>query len=118
MRRFARRVLAAALLAVAGSAAAVLAQESDRLLPPGEGRETVEAICSACHSIRLVTQQKLSRERWDEVLGKMVKEQGMPELDAGTRESVLDYLAGNFGGGKPREQEGPSPFNRPAPLPQ
>lgn len=67
--------------------------EQTAVLPPGEGREEVEGICSACHSIRLVTQQRLSRDRWDELLDWMVAEQGMPELDDETRDKVLDYLA-------------------------
>ncbi|MBW7850830.1 MAG: hypothetical protein H3C38_10065 [Rhodospirillales bacterium] len=67
--------------------------EQSAALPPGEGRDEVEGICSACHSIRMVTQQRLSRDRWDELLDWMVAEQGMPELDAETREKVLDYLA-------------------------
>lgn len=62
-------------------------------LPPGEGRDEVEGLCSACHSIRMVTQQRLSRDRWDELLDWMVAEQGMAELDAETRDRVLDYLA-------------------------
>lgn len=69
------------------------APEQSAALPPGEGRDEVEGLCSACHSIRMVTQQRLSRARWDELLDWMVAEQGMPELDAETREKVLDYLA-------------------------
>lgn len=68
-------------------------------LPPGPGREEVYHICSACHSLRLVTQQGLSRERWDKTLRWMVEEQGMDELDVAERERVLDYLAEHFGAG-------------------
>ena len=83
-------------------------------LPSGEGRETVYAICSGCHSIRLVTQQGMSRKRWDDLLDWMVKKQGMPELDPETRETVLDYLAEHYGQKAPRE--GLSPYNQPQPL--
>ena len=71
--------------------------EQTASLPPGEGREEVEASCSACHSLRMVTQQRLSRQRWNELLGWMVEEQGMAELDPATHALVLDYLAGNLG---------------------
>ncbi len=70
--------------------------QEEAALPPGDGREMVEGICSGCHSIRLVTQQRLSRERWDHLLDWMVAEQGMPELDAETRERVLDYLGSHL----------------------
>lgn len=73
------------------------AGERTGVLPEGEGREEVAAICAACHSLRLVTQQRLSRQRWDELIDWMVAEQGMPELDVDTRQKVLDYLATNLG---------------------
>ncbi|MEW5726819.1 MAG: hypothetical protein AB1918_03240 [Pseudomonadota bacterium] len=99
--------LAAVLVLAAGAASAQApspflvapgggAGEQEAALPPGEGREVVEGICSGCHSIRLVTQQRLSRERWDSLLDWMVAEQGMPELDAETRERVLDYLGSHL----------------------
>jgi len=62
-------------------------------LPEGEGREEVEIYCSACHSLKLVTQQGLSRRDWDELLVWMVDEQGMDELPPEDRKRVLDYLA-------------------------
>jgi len=63
------------------------------LLPVGQGREQVFYLCSACHSIRTVTQQKLSRRVWDETLDWMVEEQGMPEQDDEDRKIILDYLS-------------------------
>jgi len=48
----------------------------------------------------LVTQQGMSRDRWDETLEWMVEEQGMSEIeDAATRNLILDYLATHFGSG-------------------
>lgn len=66
-------------------------------LPPGEGRTLVQALCSGCHSLRLVTQQGQSRERWDKTLDWMVEEQGMAEPGPRNREVILDYLAEHFG---------------------
>lgn len=69
-------------------------------LPPGEGREEVYYSCNACHSLKLVTQQGMSRSRWDETLEWMVEEQGMNEIaDAVTRTRILDYLVTHFGSG-------------------
>jgi hypothetical protein len=61
-------------------------------LPPGKGRDEVFGICGACHSLKLVTQQGLSRDRWDYVLHYMVEEQEMPELDKEMTGLILDYL--------------------------
>ena len=66
-------------------------------LPPGEGRDEVLGFCGACHSMRLVTQQGLSRSIWDEVLDYMVEEQEMAELEPEDRKLILDYLARFYG---------------------
>lgn len=66
-------------------------------LPAGPGQDEVYAICSGCHSVKLVVQQGLSRESWEETLDWMVDEQGMAEMDAETRTIVLDYLATQLG---------------------
>ncbi len=63
----------------------------------GEGKWIVEAWCSACHSLAMVTQQGMSRRRWDETLVWMVEKQGMQDLPDDAREIVLDYLAEHFG---------------------
>ena len=66
-------------------------------LPPGPGREEVFYGCQACHSLRIVVQQGLTRHSWDETLTWMVEEQGMPEPDEDERTLILDYLAEHYG---------------------
>jgi len=117
------RLLAPALTVLLLAAPASLpagAQDSDRdgdgsasasasglaALAEGEGRESVYAHCSGCHSIRLVTQQRMSRARWDSLLDWMVDKQGMPAPDAQTREAILAYLAEHYG---PRARRGRTP---------
>lgn len=69
-------------------------------LPPGPGRQEVFCSCNACHSLMLVTQQGMSRERWDEALEWMVEEKGMSEIeDAVRRDLILDYLSTHFSSG-------------------
>ncbi|MEK9660298.1 MAG: aldehyde dehydrogenase [Alphaproteobacteria bacterium] len=80
------------LLTVPLAPVAIAQDDGYDLLPEGEGRDETFGMCSGCHSIKLVVQQGLSRERWDELLDYMVEEQGMPELDDETRRIVLDYL--------------------------
>jgi len=62
-------------------------------LPLGEGREEVEIYCASCHSLKIVTQQGLDREGWDEVIDLMVEEMNMEEMPPEDRKLVLDYLA-------------------------
>jgi len=62
-------------------------------LPPGEGRDDVYSYCAACHSAKLVSQQGLTRESWDETLDWMIEEQGMIAPDEEMRTVILDYLS-------------------------
>ena len=81
------------------AAETVAAQEEDEYqgLPPGEGRDETFGMCGACHSMKLVVQQGLSRSRWTEVLQYMVDEQEMPELEPEDHKLILDYLTKFYG---------------------
>jgi cytochrome c len=61
-------------------------------LPPGEGREDIFYTCQACHSLKTVLQQRLSRDVWDETLVWMIEEQGMPQPDPDEYARLLEYL--------------------------
>lgn len=85
-------------LSSAQAAAATEEEEDDyQGLPPGTGRDEVLGYCGSCHSMKLVTQQGLTRATWIEVLDWMVEEQEMPELDAEDQKLVLDYLEMFYG---------------------
>ena len=92
------RLLLLVLSVIAAISTAAIAQIEDEepemaLLPLGEGREDVFYLCSTCHSIKTVVQQRLSREVWDETLVWMVDEQGMPPLEEEERQQILEYLS-------------------------
>jgi len=99
---FALRIISPLGLALAGFLASMapLAADDHELqileLPDGVGGEEVEAYCSACHSLKTVVQQGLTREDWEELLVWMVEEQEMEPIDAEDRKLVLDYLAENI----------------------
>ena len=99
---------AAIVLAVA----AAPARADDRGIadwPAGEGREETANLCAACHSGRLVSQQGLSRQRWDELLDVMTARHKMPKLEGQEREVILAYLTKAF---PERAGERPNPFLR------
>ena len=85
----------------ATSRAAEAQAEAMAVLPASADgtHEFVAGVCAACHSIKLVTQQKVSRARWDELLNWMVEKQGMARMEPEQRGQVLDYLDTNFGAG-------------------
>lgn len=66
------------------------------LLPPGNGREQVINNCNQCHSIKLVVQNKMTREGWDQTITKMQVKHDLWELEIKERKQVLDYLSQNF----------------------
>lgn len=63
--------------------------------------------CGACHSTRLVTQNRGTRETWRSLIRWMQRTQGLWTLDAATETAILDYL---------EEHYGPAPTGRRAPL--
>ncbi|MEL7028242.1 MAG: hypothetical protein AAGL49_03305 [Pseudomonadota bacterium] len=65
-------------------------------LPRTAGYEDVDAYCGACHSLQTVMQQRVSPERWAELLDWMVETQGMTPLAAEDRKTILAYLSEHF----------------------
>jgi hypothetical protein len=66
--------------------------DSMEAMPNFPGREDAFNLCSACHSMRVVGRQGMSRQRWDETLIWMTEKHSMPPLEGAERVSVLDYL--------------------------
>jgi virginiamycin B lyase len=76
--------LLAALLPAAGQAAG---------LPEGDGRELVEATCTACHQTNQITRSSgYSAEGWRELTATMVDLSGSPR----ERDRLIAYLAAHF----------------------
>lgn len=66
------------------------------VLVAGEGVDTVFYTCSGCHSERIVAQQGLTRDGWDELIEWMVDEQGLGQPDDEDMNVILDYLAAYY----------------------
>lgn len=60
-------------------------------LAVGEGLEIVRAHCSGCHSVKLVTQNRMSRDNWLQTIRWMQKTQGLWPLGEHEK-TILDYL--------------------------
>ncbi|HZA94426.1 MAG TPA: hypothetical protein VE420_17520, partial [Gemmatimonadales bacterium] len=62
-------------------------------LPNGPGRDETFGMCTACHGYKLVSNQGMTRDKWDETLTWMTERHGMPDIQGGDRDLILDYLA-------------------------
>lgn len=66
-------------------------------LAEAAGVDLVRANCQACHSLAIVRDQHLSRERWDVTITWMQQTQGLWDLPPDTRAGLLDYLSQHQG---------------------
>jgi len=64
--------------------------------PQGPNREDTFYFCTACHSFKIVAQQGMSRERWNETFDVMVARHKMVDVKGEPREKMLDYLTAAF----------------------
>jgi hypothetical protein len=92
-------VLALAIggLAVGVAAASELPTDPATGLVMDENWQIVAAHCGACHSTRLVTQNRGSRETWLHMIRWMQDSQGLWPFNEPTEKMLLDYLEKNYG---------------------
>ena len=98
IRRSARGILvlsAATLLLTQASSV----QEIDSFtgLKMTAGWLQVQATCTECHSAQLISQNSGSREVWKSRLRWMQDTQGLGQLTINLEDTILDYLASNYG---------------------
>jgi competence protein ComEA len=72
---------------------------AQRPMPPGDGRDTIAAACTLCHSPAYVTRFDRTPTEWREIVTFMVG-LGAP-LMGDEIETVVEYLSKNFGATKP-----------------
>jgi hypothetical protein len=61
------------------------------------GRAEEKRVCVACHSLRIIHIQRLSRATWERELDKMVRWGTVIK----ERDALLEHLVANFGDDKP-----------------
>ncbi|PRY89015.1 cytochrome C [Mongoliibacter ruber] len=64
-------------------------------LVQGEGLQLVLANCTNCHSAKLVTQNRFTREGWIQVIRWMQETQGFWDLGS-NEDPIVDYLSTHF----------------------
>lgn len=58
--------------------------------------ELVRGNCTACHSAKLITQQRGTAQQWLTMIRWMQKTQNLWQFDPGTEERIVAYLAENY----------------------
>lgn len=71
----------------------------------GEGLMTVINNCTNCHSAKLVTQNRMSKERWVATIKWMQETQNLWDL-GGNEEIIVSYLAKHYAPNKKGRREG------------
>ncbi len=72
-------------------------------LPDGAGKAAVQAACTQCHGVDVITRQPRSRDDWMDVVATMVGNGA--SLSDDDYNLVIDYLATNLG---PASQNAPA----------
>jgi hypothetical protein len=84
--------------------------EEPEEFPEAPGREEAFYGCTACHGFKIVAQQGMSRQRWDDTIEFMIQQHKMHTLSAQEREKILDYLARAFSEQPAARRARPNPF--------
>jgi cytochrome c5 len=77
-------------------------------LPPGEGREVVQKVCTACHSLVPVMMKRDGENGWRHTVARMVL-QRQAQLLPDEFETVVRYLSTQLGPGTGQMQTGVLP---------
>lgn len=105
--------LSLALLLLAGVAHA---RPVERLEAPGA--ELVRAHCTACHSLRLVTQNRGDADHWRRVIAWMQATQGLRQIPEPELDRLVAYLATRYPPQRPSRRAPLPPWQRPPGLEQ
>jgi len=74
--------------------AAMAPAQSPPALPEGPGKELVEAVCTACHSLERVVAKRGTKAEWQDKVLEMLQED--PDITQQERDQIVEYLAKSF----------------------
>jgi hypothetical protein len=77
-----------------GLAVIVAGQAPPPSLPEGPGKELVEAVCMACHTLERVVAKRATKAEWQDKVLEMLQED--PDVTQQERDKIVEYLAKNF----------------------
>jgi len=63
-------------------------------LPDGPGKDLVEAVCTACHTLERVVAKRATKAEWQDKVLEMLQED--PDITQKERDQIVEYLAKNF----------------------
>jgi len=63
-------------------------------LPEGPGKDLVEAVCTACHTLERVAARHSTKAEWQDKVLEMLQED--PDITQQERDRIVEYLAKNF----------------------
>jgi cytochrome c5 len=84
------------------------AQSGAAELPPGDGRELVQKVCTSCHTLTPVLMKRDGENGWRHTVGRMVL-QRQAQLLPDEFEAVVRYLSTRLGPGTTQMQTGVLP---------
>jgi cytochrome c5 len=86
-------ILVSVALAVAAGGRSS-AQPPPPALPDGPGKELVEAVCTACHTLERVVAKRATKAEWQDKVLEMLQED--PDITQQERDQIVNYLAKAF----------------------
>ena len=84
----------AALILFSVALAGTGAGQSPPVLPEGPGKELVEAVCTACHTLERVAAKRATKAEWQDKVLEMLQED--PDITQQERDQIVEYLAKAF----------------------
>lgn len=80
--------------ALTAAFAATARGQSPPALPDGPGKELVEAVCTACHTLERVVAKRATKAEWQDKVLEMLQED--PDITQQERARIVEYLAKAF----------------------
>ena len=67
-------------------------------LPPGKGKTIVARSCASCHSLKVVTSKRASKEQWATLVDQMISRGA--DVSDDEIDPLIEYLSRNFSSAK------------------